>query len=91
MEIKVVTKSNCPFCEMTKKWLDDNGFEFELQLMDNEEERLEFYQSINGIKEVIGAPADVRRVNSVPQIFIDGDRIGGYDNLMKYADTLFKK
>ena len=44
MEIKVVTKSDCPFCEMTKKWLDDNGFEFELQLMDNEEERLEFYQ-----------------------------------------------
>ena len=33
--------------------------------MDNEEERLAFYQSINGIKEIVGKPNDVRRVNSV--------------------------
>ena len=91
MEIKVYTKSACPFCVMTKKWFDENGFEYETILMDNEEERLAFYQSINGIKENIGNPPDVRRVNSVPQIFIDGDRIGGYDDLMKYAETLFKK
>ena len=91
MEIKVYTKSACPFCDMTKKWFDENGFEYETILMDNEEERLAFYQSINGIKENIGNPPDVRRVNSVPQIFIDGDRIGGYDDLMKYAETLFKK
>ncbi len=91
MEIKVYTKSACPFCDMTKKWFDENGFEYETILMDNEEERLAFYQSINGIKENIGNPPDVRRVNSVPQIFVDGDRIGGYDDLMKYAETLFKK
>jgi len=91
MEIKVVTKSGCPFCDMAKKWLDENGFEYETQLMDNEEERLAFYQSINGIKEIVGEPTEVRRVNSVPQIFVDGDRIGGYDDLMKYAETLFKK
>ena len=91
MEIKVYTKSACPFCDMAKKWLDENGFEYETVLMDNEEERLALYQSINGISENIGNPPDVRRVNSVPQIFIDGDRIGGYDDLMKYAETLFKK
>ena len=91
MEFKEYTKSACPFCDMTKKWFDENGFEYETILMDNEEERLAFYQSINGIKENIGNPPDVRRVNSVPQIFIDGDRIGGYDDLMKYAETLFKK
>jgi len=91
MEIKVVTKSDCPFCEMTKKWFDENGFEYSVDLMDNEEERLAFYQSINGIGEIVGKPNEVRRVNSVPQIFIDGERIGGYDELMKYAETLFKK
>jgi glutaredoxin len=32
-----------------------------------------------------------RRVNSVPQIFIDGKRIGGYDELMKMGDDLLKK
>ena len=91
MEIKVVTKSGSLFCDMAKKWLDENGFEYETQLMDNEEERLAFYQSINGIKEIVGEPTEVRRVNSVPQIFVDGDRIGGYDDLMKYSETLFKK
>ena len=91
MEIKVVTKTDCPFCEMAKKWLDENGFEYHAEVMDNEEERLAFYQSINGISEIVGKPNDVRRVNSVPQIFVDGDRIGGYDDLMKYAETLFKK
>ena len=71
---------------MAKKWLDENGFEYESVSLDNEEERLALYQSINGISENIGNPPDVRRVNSVPQIFIDGDRIGGYDDLMKYAE-----
>ncbi len=91
MEIRVVTKSDCPFCDMAKKWLDENGFEYHAEVMDNEEERLAFYQSINGISEIVGKPNDVRRINSVPQIFVDGDRIGGYDDLMKYAETLFKK
>ena len=91
MEIRVVTKSDCPFCDMTKKWFDENGFEYTAEVMDNEEERLAFYQSINGISEIVGKPNDVRRINSVPQIFVNGDRIGGYDDLMKYAETLFKK
>ena len=91
MEIRVVTKSDCPFCEMAKKWFDDNGFDYTAEVIDNEEERLAFYQTINGINEIVGKPNDVRRVNSVPQIFVDEERIGGYDDLMRYAETLFKK
>ena len=34
---------------------------------------------------------NTRRVNSVPQIFIDDKRIGGYDALMKVSDDLLKK
>ena len=76
---------------MAKKWFDENGFEYTAEVIDNEEERLAFYQSINGINEIVGKPNDVRRVNSVPQIFVDDERIGGYDQLMQYAETLFKK
>jgi ribonucleotide reductase beta subunit family protein with ferritin-like domain len=46
--------------------------------MDNEEERLAFYQRLPNAR-------------SVPQIFIDGKHIGTYDDLMKIADTLVKK
>ena len=58
--------------------------------MDNEEERLAFYQSLtNGVGEIVGKSDTVRRVNSVPQIFIDGKRIGGYDELMAMSSDNF--
>ena len=92
MEIRVVSKSDCPFCKMAKTWFEDHGFPYEEQLMDNEEERLAFYQSLtNGVGEIVGQSDTVRRVNSVPQIFVDGKRIGGYDELMKMAPELLKK
>ena len=60
--------------------------------MDNEEDRLAFYQSLNDLEETIGkSSAKQKRINSVPQIFIDDERIGGYDQLMKLADTLLLK
>ncbi len=90
MNIKVVTKSHCPFCHMTQNWLKEHSFEYEEELIDNEEERLAFYQTINGATEVVGM-TNTRRVNSVPQIYIDGKRIGGYDDLMKISDDLLKK
>ena len=92
MEIRVVSKSDCPFCKMAKTWFEDHGFPYEENLMDNEEERLAFYQSLtNGVNEIVGKSDRVRRVNSVPQIYIDGKRIGGYDELMKMAPELLKK
>src|SRR5210317_1156925 len=54
MNIRIVTKKDCPFC-------------------------------------VIGKNDRTRRINSVPQIFIDDERIGGYDNLMRMSDSLIKK
>ena len=90
MNIRVVTKSDCPFCSMAKGWLKEHAFEYEEELIDNEEERLAFYQTINGATEVVGE-MNTRRINSVPQIFIDDKRIGGYDELMKMSDELLKK
>jgi ribonucleotide reductase beta subunit family protein with ferritin-like domain/glutaredoxin len=92
MEIRVVSKTDCPFCKMAKVWLEEHGFPYTEELMDNEEERLAFYQSLtNGVNEIVGQSDKVRRVNSVPQIFIDGKRIGGYDELMAMSTTLLKK
>jgi len=91
MNIEIFTKSGCPFCDMAKTWFNEHGFPYEEKALENEEERLAFYQSINGIREVVGEGRNIRRVNSVPQIFIDGDRIGGYDELMVLSDTLLKK
>ena len=45
--------------------------------LDNEEERLSFFQRINHSQEQLGLK--LPQINTVPQIFIDGNRIGGYD------------
>ena len=92
MKIRIVSKTDCPFCKMAKVWLEEHGFPYTEELMDNEEERLAFYQSLtNGVNEIVGQSDKVRRVNSVPQIFIDDKRIGGYDELMAMSTTLLKK
>jgi glutaredoxin 3 len=75
---------------MAKNWLKEHAFDYDEDLIDNEEDRLAFYQKINGDTEEVGV-LNTRRVNSVPQIFIDDKRIGGYDALMKISDDLLKK
>ena len=88
--IRIVTKSECPFCSMAKNWLKEHSFEYVEDLIDNEEERLAFYQTINGATEIVGELPS-RRINSVPQIFIDDKHIGGYEELMKIGDDLLRK
>jgi glutaredoxin 3 len=81
MDITIYTKSNCPFCEKAKAWFTQHGMSFTQIILDDEEQRLAFYQRISNGKEV----------NSVPQIFIDEKHIGTYNDLMNISDTLIKK
>jgi glutaredoxin len=51
--------------------------------LDDEEQRLAFYQRLNGVQEADYKGSESRPVNSVPQIFIDDKHIGGYDQLIE--------
>lgn len=71
MEITVYTKTICPYCTSAKMWLKNKGYTWTEINLDNDEERQKFYESVgNGVR-------------SVPQIFVDGERIGGYTELLK--------
>lgn len=70
MNITIHTKTFCPWCDMAKDWLTENGFEFDVVLHDDDTERQEFYESCG------------QSVYSVPQIFVDGKRLGGYSDLI---------
>lgn len=71
MNIKIYSKTNCPYCVSAKMWLKNKGYTFEEIVMDNDRERQKFYESVgNGVR-------------TVPQIFVDGERIGGYSELTK--------
>ena len=91
MEVVVYSKSNCPFCVRAKEWFNSHGISYTENVLDDEEQRLAFYQRLNGVQEQITKGSESRPVNSVPQIFVDGKHIGGYDQLIDKADKLLKK
>ncbi len=70
MEIVVHTKTICPWCDMAKNWLDEKGYNFKIVVHDETSERQIFYENCGD------------GVRSVPQIFLDGERIGGYTDLL---------
>ena len=91
MEVVIYSKSNCPFCIRAKDWFNSHGISYTENKLDDEEQRLAFYQKLNGVQENLTLGSENRPVNSVPQIFIDGKHIGGYDQLIQKADKLLKK
>ena len=78
MKVEIYSKSHCPFCEKAKHWFKSHGYEYTEIKMDNEEERLAFYQRVPNAR-------------SVPQIFIDDKLIGTYDDFMKVSENFVKK
>ena len=78
MKVEIYSKSHCPFCDKAKKWFNDHGYDFTEYKLDNEEERIAFYQKVPGAR-------------SVPQIFIDDKLIGTYDQFMAVSDQFVKK
>lgn len=69
MLIEVFSKSQCPNCDTAKKILAAKSLPFTEIKLDNEQERLAFYEKCG--------PA----VRQMPQIFIDGVRVGGVAGL----------
>ena len=78
MNVVIYSKSNCPFCVKAKAWFEQHGLTYTEIVLDDEEQRLEFYQKIPGAR-------------SVPQIFINDKHIGTYNDLMKVGDSIIKK
>jgi glutaredoxin-like protein len=70
MDVTVFAREGCPFCVRAKGLLRDAGIEFE-QLTLNKD------YSESSLRAVSGG-------SMVPQVFINGERIGGSDELESY-------
>jgi glutaredoxin 3 len=68
MKIVIYTKSNCPNCVSAKALLKSKGLEYTERNMDDPIEQMAF---------AVVFP-DARQM---PQIFIDGQRVGGFAGL----------
>lgn len=68
-QVEIYTWSTCPFCIRAKALLDRKGVQYTEHCIDGDEPaRAEMSKRANG-----------RR--SVPQVFIDGQHVGGCDDL----------
>ena len=74
MKAEVYSKTTCPWCAKAKALLTNNGIEYTETLVNGP-----------GIKEGIERKAG-REIRTVPQIFIDGNYIGGYTDLEKFLN-----
>jgi len=69
-KIVIYTKANCPFCHWAKQLLDHKNATYEEIRVDLDEKQRTEMERISG-----------RR--TVPQIFINDQPIGGFDDLSK--------
>lgn len=74
MQAEVYSKPNCPYCVKAKQLLERRRVEFtETSAVDNREQLIE---------RVIASTGNPPK--TVPQIYIDGEYVGGYDQLVEY-------
>jgi glutaredoxin-like protein len=66
-DVTIFTRKGCPFCAKAKALLSENGYDYEELLLNRD-------YTDTTLRAVSGA-------TSVPQIYIDGEHVGGCDDL----------
>ena len=66
----VLPEHTCPFGVRARQMLDQSGFDVDEHILSSRDE--------------VEAFKDEHGVSTTPQIFIDGERIGGSDDLERY-------
>ena len=74
MKVKIYTKENCVWCDRAKRLLNAHSIDFDEVDLSNDIERLNFYKKIGD------------NVKTVPQVYIDDKRIGGYPQLKAWLN-----
>jgi glutaredoxin-like protein len=74
LDVTLFTREGCPFCVRAKGMLRDAGIEFEELVLNKD-------YSESSLRAVSGA-------SSVPQVFVNGEHIGGSDDLEGYLAGL---
>jgi thioredoxin reductase (NADPH) len=72
MKIVIYSKNNCHFCTKAKELLTKLGLEYT-------EKKMEDFSSVDAMLKDIG-----KKVKSMPQVKIDEQLVGGYNQLLEY-------
>ena len=74
MKVSIYTKDNCIWCDRAKFLLDSKKISYNEIDLSDDSERLKFYEKIGD------------NVKTVPQVFIDDKRIGGFQDLRVFLN-----
>ena len=74
LKVKIYTKDNCIWCDRAKGLLNAHSIDFNEVDLSNDIERQNFYNKIGD------------NVKTVPQVYIDDKRIGGYPQLKEWLN-----
>ena len=74
MKIVIYSKNNCQFCTKAKHMIKTLGLEYEEKSLEKD-----FDSDPSKMMEDIGKP-----VRTMPQIKIDGELVGGYNQMVEY-------
>ncbi|MGI9351220.1 MAG: glutaredoxin family protein [Rhizobiaceae bacterium] len=78
MQIEIFTGPSCSYCDSAKMLLDKN--------------RIEYNERNVGDPEIFAElQARLPRVKSIPQIFIEGDHVGGFEDLKLLLESIVYK
>jgi len=71
--IEIYGKPQCPFCEKAKSLCETRGFKYTYKSLGTDYTREELMEQFPNAR-------------TVPQIVINGEKIGGYDQFTQYID-----
>jgi len=74
LKVLIYTKDDCIWCDRAKILLDSKKISYNEIDLSDDSERLKFYEKIGD------------NVKTVPQVFIDDNRIGGFQDLKVFLD-----
>ena len=74
MKVLIYTRDNCIWCDRAKNLLKINNLDYEEIDLSDDVLRENFYKKFNN------------SIKTMPQIFIDNNRIGGFEALVDYLD-----
>ena len=78
------SKDDCDYCQLSKQLLKQYNIDYKEKLMNNKSEREKYYMEVNDEID-----DDDDHIFSMPQIYINGERIGGYKELQGYLRPQF--
>ena len=78
-EILIYSKDDCKYCKLVKELLQSKKLEYKEILLNDQSERLQFYEKYTDEENEV-------LVNSMPQVFINEERIGGYNEVTNYLN-----